>query len=126
MATVDVTASTLTVHVSGLDRVLAFRGRLEVPLSHVVGAEYNPKETQQELEAFWKETFIPGAVSHSDVLVGTFTEHGDRIFWDVHHPDRAVIINLSHEKYAKIIVEVDNPQETASRIQAVLSEKHGV
>jgi hypothetical protein len=123
MATIEVTPETLIVHLTGPDRVLAFRGHLEVPLAHVASVEFNPEEARREVEGFWNETRIPGAIAPGHTLVGTFTEHGERIFWDVHHPERAVTIHLTHDRYAKLIVEVAHPEETASRLQQALSQR---
>jgi hypothetical protein len=42
MAEVELAEDTLIVHVRGMDRLFALRSRLEVPLSHVAGAEADP------------------------------------------------------------------------------------
>jgi hypothetical protein len=31
------------------------------------------------------------------------------VFWDVHHPDHAVVIALRHEHYDELVVEVEDP-----------------
>ena len=121
MASFEVTPDSLVVHINGLDRVRAFKNRLEVPLDHVVSVEFDPDDTRREMDAFWKETFMPGAIAPSNSLVGTFTEHGDRIFWDVHHPEQAVTINLQHDKYAKVIVDVPDPEATVTRVRQALA-----
>jgi hypothetical protein len=126
MARIETTPQSLIVYITGLDRMLTFRGSLEVPMANVLSVEYNPQDTQRELDAFWNETFIPGAVAPGKSLVGTFTEHGDRIFWDVHHADRAVTVNLTHHRYAKVIVEVANPEQTVREIQEAMSVKSPV
>ena len=120
MATFEVTPDSLVVHINGLDRVRAMRGRVEVPLAHVVSVDFDPEDAQRELDAFWKETFMPGAVAPSNSLVGTYTEHGDRIFWDVHHAAKAVTVRLANDHYNKIIAEVDDPKVTAESLQEVV------
>jgi hypothetical protein len=117
VASFEVTADSLVLHIDGLDRVRAFKNRVEVPLDHVVSVAFDPDDTRREMDAFWKETFMPGAIAPSHSLVGAFTEHGDRIFWDVHHSARAVTINLAHDRYKKIIAEVDDPRVTAESLQ---------
>ena len=32
------------------------------------------------------------------------------MFWDVHHPEEAVILSLDHETYDELVIEVENPQ----------------
>jgi hypothetical protein len=43
VAKVELTENTLIVHVRGIDRLWALKSRLEMPLSHVVGAEVDPR-----------------------------------------------------------------------------------
>lgn len=123
MARIETTPQSVLVYITGLDRMLTFRGSLEIPLANVVSVEHDPQDTQRELDAFWTETFMPGAVAPGKSLVGTFTEHGDRIFWDVHHADRAVTLNLTNHRYAKVIVEVAHPEQTVQEIQEALQPR---
>ncbi|MCL4540827.1 MAG: hypothetical protein M1396_00560, partial [Chloroflexi bacterium] len=93
---------------------------LTIPLEHVESVEYDPQTVKQELDAFWTETYIPGTPLPAGSLAGSYSEHGQRIFWDVHHPERAVMISLAHNKYDKVIVEVSNPEETIQKITSAL------
>ena len=47
MAEVEIAQDALIVHVEGMDRLFALRSRLEVPLSHVEGAEADPEEARR-------------------------------------------------------------------------------
>src|SRR5215208_588727 len=42
MAEVELTEDALIIHVRGLDRIFALKSRLEIPLSHVLGAKADP------------------------------------------------------------------------------------
>ena len=44
MAEVELAEDALIVHVRGMDQLWALRSRLEIPLSHVVGAHADPQE----------------------------------------------------------------------------------
>ncbi|MCL4544324.1 MAG: hypothetical protein M1118_06965 [Chloroflexi bacterium] len=123
MATIEVTRDTLKVHVTGLDRLRMWTGNVSIPLEHVERVEYDPQETQRELNAFWTETYIPGTHLPGGSLAGSYSEHGQRVFWDVHHPDHAVTIHLSHDKFDKVIVEVRNPEEMVQTIKAALGRE---
>jgi hypothetical protein len=123
VATIEVTPQTVVVHVNGLDKVLALRSRVEFPLAHVTNVAYDPSETQRELEQFWQETHIFGANAPGSTMVGDYTEHGDRIFWDMHHPERAITLQLIQEKYAKVIVEVADPEATLRSLQDALRQR---
>ncbi|HEX5960555.1 MAG TPA: hypothetical protein VFY97_04820 [Rhodanobacteraceae bacterium] len=43
------------------------------------------------------------------LTAGTFLHDGKRVFWDVHHPGRAVVVDLGHEQYDQLVIEVGNP-----------------
>lgn len=54
----------------------------------------------------------PAAAWHRTAGVltaGTFLHDGKRVFWDVHHPGRAVVVDLGHEQYDQLVIEVGNP-----------------
>jgi len=52
--------------------------------------------------------------------VGTFYYHGELVFWDVRHPERAIIVSLQHERFKKLIVEVADPLETVTRLRQAI------
>ncbi len=118
VAEVELTENALIVHVRGMDRLWALKSRLEMPLSHVVGAEVDPQVARE-----WRKgirapgTHVPGVIT-----AGTFYQEGDRVFWDVHDPERSVVIQLRDERYARLVIEVDDPPATAAAIQRALGE----
>jgi len=117
MAEVELTEDALLIHVRGLDRIFALKSRLEIPLSHVLGAEVNPDLGHPE---WWKSlrftaTQIPWVVS-----AGTFYQDGERVFWDVHDPKKAVVIRLSDERYARLVIGVEDPASTAATIEGAI------
>jgi hypothetical protein len=40
----------------------------------------------------------------------TFYQDGKRVFWDVHHPEKTIVIDLHDERYNELVVEVHEPQ----------------
>ena len=119
MTEVELTRNALVVHVQGMDQLWALKSRLEIPLAHVVGAEVDP-----EIAREWHKgiraggTHVPGVIT-----AGTFYQDGERVFWDVHDPDKTVVIHLKDERYARLVIEVENPHATAVAIQGALSEE---
>jgi hypothetical protein len=87
------------------------------PLSHVVGAEANP-----EVALGWRKgirapgTYLPGVIA-----AGTFYPEGERVFWDVHDPQKTVVIELRDERYSRLIVEVEDTPATVDSIQERLA-----
>ena len=116
MAEVELTQDTLLVQVQGTDQLWALKSRLEIPLPHVVGAEADP-----EVALGWRKgirapgTYLPGVIA-----AGTFYQEGEKVFWDVHDPEKMVVIRLKDEKYSRLVVEVEDPASTVEAIQGVL------
>jgi hypothetical protein len=119
VAEVEVTENALIVHVRGMDRLWALKSRLEIPLSHLVGAEVDPGLARK-----WHKgiraggTHVPGVIT-----AGTFYQEDERVFWDVHDPVKTVVIQLRDERYARLVIEVENPSAMAAAIQAVPGER---
>ncbi len=117
MTEVELTRDALVVHVQGMDQLWALKSRLETTLSHVVGAEVDP-----EIAREWKGMRAPGTHVPGAITAGTFFQEGERVFWDVHNPDKTVVIRLRDDRYARLVIEVDDPQATAVAIRKVLGE----
>lgn len=116
MAEVQITLNTLVIDVTGLDKILALKSRLEVPLEHVLGVEVQP----QEAHSWWHGLRLPGTHLPGVVTAGTFYWSGDWVFWDVHDPDKTIAIHLQHEHYSRLVIQVDEPDGTAEAITAAL------
>ena len=103
MTEVEIANGYLRVVVEGFDKVLALKSSVEVPLIHVRGASQDPDALRERHGLRLGGTSLPGVVA-----AGTFYD-GRWWFLDVHHPEVAVKIELDHEHYAALIVEVANP-----------------
>lgn len=123
MAEIELTADELIVHVRGLDRILAYRSQLAIPLAHVVGASVDPA-VEREWGSWWKGVRVLGTNVPGLVTLGSFFEHGHWVFWDVHDPAKAITIDLSHERYAKLVVEVADPTATLAAIHQAIRAPH--
>ena len=56
-------------------------------------------------------THIPGVFA-----AGTFHKDGEKIFWDVRDATRAVVIELRDESFARLVLEVEDPEATVDLI----------
>jgi hypothetical protein len=119
MAEVELTDDALIVHVRGMDRIFALKSRLEIPLSHVLAAEADPELGHPE---WWKSLRLTATQIPWVVSAGTFYQEGERVFWDVHDPEKVVVIRLSDERYARLVIGVEEPPSTAAAIQRAISE----
>jgi len=119
MAEVELTEDALVVHVRGMDRLFALTSRLEIPLSHVLGAQVDPELGHPE---WWKSLRLTATQIPWIVTAGTFYQEGERVFWDVHDPEKVVVIRLRDERYARLVIGVEDPPATVRAIQEALSE----
>jgi hypothetical protein len=120
MVDVAIAEDRLLLHVKGADKLWAFKSSLEIPLQHIAGVRADPSVAQ----GWWHGLRMPGTNLPGVITAGTFYQHGKRVFWDVHHPENTIVIELRDERYDELIVEVVNPKATAETIQAALPQLH--
>lgn len=113
MVRITVEDSKMVLKLEGSDRLWAFKSHIEIPLKHISGVRIDPQEAHRWLEGV-KEVGarIPGIIK-----VGTFYEQEGQVFWDVHHPDSTIIIELSDERYRELVVEVEDPKSAVEMIE---------
>ncbi len=114
MATVAVENASLVVTMEGADKLWALRSRLEMLLAHVSGIRADPTFAHDHRYDGFKAggARIPGVLT-----AGTFNQQGDWVFWDVHDPDQAVVIDLVDERYTRLVVGVDDPEATVALVE---------
>jgi hypothetical protein len=113
MADIEITPTSLVVHVRGADKLFALASRLEVPLEHISAVEASPPEAH----GVWHGLRMAGTNLPGVITAGHFLQHGEWAFWDVHDPARAIAIRLHDESYAKLIIGVDDPAATVAAIR---------
>ncbi|HZE71958.1 MAG TPA: hypothetical protein VE135_20805 [Pyrinomonadaceae bacterium] len=102
----------LVFDVEGLDKLWSLRSRLEIPLAHINGAHVDPQPAMG-----WFQGLKLGGTDIPNIFrAGTFYQDGGLVFWDVHQPDRTIVIELSHERYRKLIIEVEDPMAAVKLI----------
>ena len=114
MTEVEIGEGHLRVVVEGFDKVLALHSTLDVPLAHVRGASQDPDALREPHGIRLMGTSLPGVVA-----AGSFYD-GEWLFMDVHRPENAVKIDLDHEHYRALVVEVADPVATVKAINAAI------
>lgn len=107
-----IAGSDLKVTISGWDAVWAFKRSLTIPLAHVVGASVEPVSNKPSWRIFG--TGIPGGLK-----AGWFRAKGENEFWLVHRRTTALEIRLRNEKYARLMLQVDDPEAVAAAINTL-------
>jgi hypothetical protein len=114
MVEVSVADGKLILRVQGADKLWALKSSLEIPLAHVSSVRADPQAAQGWYHGLrLGGTNIPGVIT-----AGTFYQHGQRVFWDVHHPQSTIVIELRDERYSELIVEVADPPAAVELIRA--------
>lgn len=94
----------------------AFKSSLEIPLAHISGARADPEMAR----GWYHGVRMPGTNVPGIITAGTFCQDGNQVFWDVHHPEKTIVIDLHDERYNQLIVEVEDPQAAVGLIQSAL------
>ncbi|MFD7657693.1 hypothetical protein ACFV4N_27285, partial [Actinosynnema sp. NPDC059797] len=102
------------VTIEGLNKLWALKSTLTIPLANVRGATADPGIIKEP-----KGIRAPGAHLPGVITAGTFHLDGDRVFWDVRDPAKAVVIELADERYARLVLQVDDPRATVELVEGV-------
>lgn len=119
MVDISIHDALATFEVEGADKLWALRSRLEIPLAHIRGVRADPEIAR----GWWHGFRMPGTNLPGFLTAGTFYQHGKRVFWDVHDPERTIVVELADERYDELIVEVADP-DAAIRLLAGATAHH--
>ena len=114
MVDITIKNNLLILEVEGLDKLWTLKSRLEIPLAHINGVRADTKNIRE----WWRGVKVSGARIPGVIKAGTFYQNGQRIFWDIQHPENGIVIELTDERYKELIIEVDNPDKAIAQIQA--------
>jgi hypothetical protein len=120
VARIELTPTTLVVHIEGADRFLALKTHVEVPLEHIAGVDASVPDAHD----VWHGLKVAGSNLPGVVTAGRFLQSGGLAFWDVHDPDHAIGIRLHDEHYSRLVIGVDDPAGEAAAISAAVAAAH--
>ncbi|MFY9949480.1 MAG: hypothetical protein WA261_09885 [Candidatus Sulfotelmatobacter sp.] len=116
MVDLSISGDRLVLDVRGADKLWALKSSLEIPLAHVTEIRADASVAQ----GWWHGLRMPGTNIPGVITAGTFYQDGKRIFWDVHHPENTVVIELKDERYNELIVEVTDPEGAVKIVKTAL------
>lgn len=115
----SVKESNLFIAIKGIDVFLTCKSKMNIPLKNIVSvAPY-----KGEYNTCFKGIRAPGVNIPGCVTAGTFYQKGQKIFWDVKNCNKSIMIELKNNSFTRIIVEVDDPDESIKNIQASLANE---
>jgi hypothetical protein len=118
MVQISVEGDRVHFDVEGLDKFWAFRSHLDIPLAHILAVQIDPEAAR----GWWHGLRIMGSNIPGVLTAGTFYQDGGIVFYDVHDPERTIVLELEHETYKRLIVEVEDPQRTRTIIEKGINE----
>jgi len=116
MVDLSVAEGKLTLHIRGADKLWTFRSSLEIPLVYIAGVRADPEAAR----GWYHGIRMPGTNVPGVITAGTFYQDGKRVFWDVHEPEKTIVIDLHDERFNQLVVEVDDPEAAVRLIQKAL------
>jgi hypothetical protein len=117
MVHVSIDSDKAVFTVEGLDKLWAFRSRLEIPIAHIESVEAD----RSVARGWWHGLKMGGTNLPAVITAGTFFQHHEWIFWDVHDPEKTMVVNLRDERYRKLIIEVADPDATVVLLRRALA-----
>lgn len=113
MVNISIEDGFVNFDVRGIDRLWSLRSRLVIPLGHIRSVSVDTEAAR----GWWHGLKIMGTQVPGVVTAGTFYEHGGIVFYDVHDPERTIVLELDHERYSRLVLEVEDPDAAVSCIR---------
>jgi hypothetical protein len=119
MVHISIEGDRVHLDVEGLDKLWSLRSRLDIPLAHIRAVQIDPEAAR----GWWHGLRLLGSNIPGVLTVGTFYQHGEVVFYDVHDPERTIVLELDHETYKRLIVEVEDPQAARKMIEQAIKRR---
>ena len=119
MVEIRIEGNRAVFEVEGWDKMWALKSRLEVPLEHIKGARVD----EEAAKGWWHGVKLGGADLPGVITAGTFYRKGRLVFFDVHKPEQTIVVDLDHEHYDQLILQVRDPKEAVRTITDAISNR---
>ena len=119
MVEVTVDGDRITFEVEGWDKFWALRSRLEIPVDHIKGARVD----EEAAKGWWHGVKLGGADLPGVITAGTFYRKGRVVFYDTHKPENTIVVDLDHEHYDQLILQVRHPETAVETIMEAVARK---
>jgi hypothetical protein len=115
--TVSIENDEVVLELHGIDEFLSFKRSMHIPLKNIVSVS-----TEEVSWGVFKAIKVAGTNLPGHYKDGRFyIPHEGLVFFEMHHPDKCITINTNHERYKKIVFEVEDKESAAMLINNALS-----
>lgn len=125
MATLAIKDQSLCVNMEGLDKVFALRSSITVPLAHISSVTARPdisKVMYMPVGSQFRGVRHPGMIVAGTLLMA---DGSGNVFADVHDEKNALLIELHHDEFKRLILEVSGqtPEQARDMIEAAIGHR---
>jgi hypothetical protein len=117
MVEISIHGDRVRFEVQGWDKLWALRSQLEIPLAHIRSARIDPEPAR----GWWHGLRMPGTQIPGVLTAGTFYQRDGAVFYDVHDPEHTIVLELEHEHYKRLVIEVSSPEAAVATLTAALA-----
>ena len=112
MVNIRIEGDVAVFEVAGWDKVWAFKSSLEIPSVHISDVYADPHPAM----GWFQGLKIIGTGLPNIFKAGTFCQQGEFVFWDVRNPQNTIVVELVHEDFSKLVIEVAEPDAVINTI----------
>lgn len=120
MPRLELTDSELCVHMAWWEKLSAFSADLRVPLGEVRGATEDDGFDWRAFGLRLSGTHIPSVLA-----AGTFIKDGDRQLVLTRRTLRTIVIELTNNRWTRLVIGVRDAHDAAARINAAVARFNG-
>jgi len=119
MVDVTIEGSNAIFEVEGWDKLWSLRSRLTIPLEHIKSV----RADDDAAKGWWHGVKLGGADLPGVITAGTFYRKGRLVFFDTHKPEHTIVVELEHDEYEQLILQVRDPQGAAALLTAATAKR---
>jgi hypothetical protein len=116
MVNVSIQDDRVRFEVEGWDKLWTLKTALEIPLAHIVSVRADPEPAR----GWFHGLRLPGTEIPGLITAGTFYTRDGAVFFDIHDPAKAIVVELNHEHYKRLVLEVEDPEATVEELEAAI------
>ena len=87
-----------------------------MPLTHVRGATADPGVSRESAGIRSPGTYVPRVITS-----GSYRKDGEWTFWDLRASQQAVVVELTGERFRRLVLGVDDARAVAERVERALT-----
>jgi hypothetical protein len=119
MVEISIEGDRARFEVEGWDKLWAMRSQLEIPLEHILSVRADPEPAR----GWWHGLRLPGTQIPGILTAGTFYQSDGAVFYDVHDPERTIVLDLDHEHYKRLVIEVADPAAAVTLLRTAIGSR---